>query len=96
MSRDPDRFIHSYHLERGAFANPRPLPVRSDHRLLGAPPRVVCPRCGEQMREVAGFDDYCPTCRQREELVVEREAVATGKVQLTGWLEEWSDAAPQT
>lgn len=57
--------------------------------LKGSPPRIVCPRCGERMREVAGFDDYCPQCRQREELLIEREAVAVGKIAVTGWLEGW-------
>lgn len=46
---------------------------------------VVCPRCGDRMREVAGFDDYCPTCRMQEELAIEREAVATGYLQPERW-----------
>jgi hypothetical protein len=48
--------------------------VHIDHTrlLLGAPPRVICPACGGPMREVPGFDDYCPPCRLREELDRER------------------------
>jgi hypothetical protein len=66
-----------------------PLPIREDRRLRGTPPPVVCPRCGDRMRECAGFDDYCPTCRARDELQVEREAVATGAVEMTDWFGGW-------
>jgi hypothetical protein len=49
---------------------------------------LLCPRCGGRMREVSGYDDYCPECRMRAELEVEREAVATGYLQPQRW-EDW-------
>jgi hypothetical protein len=73
-----------------------PLPIREDRRLRGAPPAVVCPRCGDRMRECAGFDDYCPTCRPRDELQVEREVVAATVAQFTTWFERAWHASDAT
>lgn len=67
------------------------LPIRRDRRLLGAPAQQRCPACLGPMREIPGLDDYCPSCRLRDELAVEREVVAAQAPRLVAWFGEWSD-----
>lgn len=78
-------------LSRAEWERRQPVPIDRTRLLLGAPPRAICPVCLGPMREVPGFDDYCPPCRLREELATEREVVAAQSSRIFVWFGEWSD-----
>jgi predicted amidophosphoribosyltransferase len=57
------------------------VPLRRDRILRGLPLHPICPACTGAMREVPGFDDYCPACRLREELDREQRCLR-GRIRL--------------
>lgn len=90
LPSDPDPFELMPEPHRANLQQTRVLD-RVRPRLLGSPPRVVCPRCLGPMVEAPGFDDFCPPCRQREELQLERAVVLVEVARLTHWFEGGSD-----